>query len=360
MQTSAVEELEVEDAPSETPSIISIRLQDIIIDARKRELDSGRVAVMADSINVLGLLQPIVITKDRHLIVGRHRLGAFEKLGYAEIPAIVRDYTALDKELAEIDENLCRFDLTDMERSMQVARRKQIYGIKFPQTLDNKKRKELRDKWEAEGRPQDNPETPNFDSEDAQRDDVKPFIEDTASKTGRSTTQIRDEANLGQALLDDLTPEIRDLLAPTNVAKNKSDLKRLIEEQDAEIRYEAAKEVRESYDEWVSNGSNEKEKVKLVKLGEILNRLQKNTTETTDTGEETLHKSVQRTLKVLELSVGSPKFKEVAETWTYEGLDDIREDFFRVEKLANRGIDVLTELMEAKDKLGKGKGKQAR
>lgn len=360
MQTSAVEELEEimeETEPTqahEHSDVTMVLLDDIIIDTRKRELSEGKVAVLSDSIRVLGLLQPIVLTKDLHLIAGRHRIGAFYELGYKDIPALIKDFNTLDKELAEIDENLVRFDLTDMERSMQVARRKQIYGLKFPQTLDNKKRAELRKKWEDEGKPEDSAELPNFDSDDAKRD-VKSFIEDTAEKTGRSTTQVRDEANLGQALLDDLTPEIRDLLAPTGAAKNKSDLKRLLDEPDSDIQYEAAQMVRDSY-----NAHQADDTVKELKLSDALNKLQKSPTyesTVTDTGEETLHRTLQKTLKALEISVSSPKFKEVAETWTYEGLEDIREDFYRIEDLSQRGASILTELMDKKEKLGKGKGK---
>lgn len=358
MQTSAVEEVENTDS-KHSSDVILIPISEIIVDDRKRELSDARARVLADSIKILGLLQPVVLTKDKHLIAGRHRVGACEILGYTEIPVIVRDYTALDRELAEIDENLVRFDLTDMERSIQTTRRKEIYGLKFPQTLDNKKRAELRKKWEDEGKPTDNPEIPNFDSEDAQRDDVKSFIKDTAEKTGRSTSQIRDEEQLGKALMESLSDEVRDLIAPTFAAENKSDLKRLVAEPDSDIQYEAAKAVRDSYDEWVSNGSEDKAKSKLVKLGDILSQLQSPATyenTVSASGEETLHKTLQKTLKALELSVDNAKFKEVAETWTYEGIDDIREDFFRIETLAQRGASILTDIMEAKDKLGKGKG----
>lgn len=378
MKSTAVEELEIEESvteetveQTESPSdknnhtVTMVKLTDIVIDERKRELSDAKVAVLADSINMLGLMSPIVLTRNLttgklHLVTGRHRVGAFDKLGFDEIPAIIKEYSELDRELAEIDENLVRFDLTDMERSIQLARRKQIYSLKFPQTIENKRRAELRKKWEDEGKPKNDPKIPDFESEDAQidRSEVKSFIEDTAEKTGRSTTQIREEVNLGQALMDELAPEVRDMLAPTNAAKNKADLKRLLDEPDADIQYEAAQMVRDSYDEWVASGEDEKARGKLVKLSDALNKLQKSPTyETTvsdNSGEETLHKTLQKNLRALEMSVGSSQFKEVAETWTYEGLDDIREDFYRIETLARRGADILTELMDAKEKLGKG------
>jgi ParB/RepB/Spo0J family partition protein len=369
MQTSAVEELETVSTEAvakvneqERSKVTYIPISEIVIDARLRELNDGKVAVLADSIKVLGVMQPIVVARNPktgkyHLVAGRHRMGACELLGHTEIPAIVKDYSPIDKELAEIDENLCRFDLTQMERSIQVTRRKEIYQVKFPQTLDNKRRAELRAKWEAEGKPTDDPDIPNFDSDDAKRTDVKSFVKDTSEKTGRSTTQIRDEALLGEALKESLDPEVRDLIAPTPSADNKSDLKRLVAEPDEDIRRKAAEMVRASYDKWIAGGRDEKEKSKILKLGDALNELQKSPTyESTvsESGEDTLHKTLQKTLKSLEISVGSTKFKEVAETWTYEGLDDIRGDFYRIEKLTAKGIKTLTEIMDKMDKLGKG------
>lgn len=361
MEITAVEELEsveVEETETEAKSvsvdeITYIPVESIIVVDRKRDINDARVTVLADSIKNIGLLQPIVITKDYHLVAGLHRTGAFKKLGIPKIPAVFKEYSTIDAELAEIDENLVRFELTDMERSIQYKRRKEIYEHKYPQTLDNKKRQALREKWEQEGKPSDHPEIPDFGSEDAQRDDVKSFVRDTAEKTGRGTSQVRDEADLGKRLMEELSPEIRGLIAPTDAANNKSDLKRLLEEPDQDIRYEAAKAVRDSYDEWVESGANEKEKSKIVKLGDILSKLQAPATyENTvgETGEDTLHRTLQKTLKSLELSVDSGKFKEVAETWTYEGIDDLRKDFLRIEELAGRGASILADIMATKEK----------
>lgn len=364
METSVVEELEsVEVEETETESstvsvdeITYIPVESIIVVDRKRDINDARVTVLADSIKNIGLLQPIVVTKDYHLVAGLHRTGAFKKLGIPKIPAVFKEYSTIDAELAEIDENLVRFELTDMERSIQYKRRKEIYEHKYPQTLDNKRRDELRKKWEAEGKPTDDPEIPNFDSDDARRDDVKSFVRDTAEKTGRGTSQVRDEAELGKRLMDDLSPEIRGLIAPTDAANNKSDLKRLLEEPDQDIRYEAAKAVRDSYDEWdaLPEGKDkEKAKSKILKLGDILSKLQMPATyENTvgETGEDTLHRTLQKTLKSLELSVDSGKFKEVAETWTYEGIDDLRKDFLRIEELAGRGASILADIMATKEK----------
>ncbi|MBF0263547.1 MAG: ParB N-terminal domain-containing protein [Magnetococcales bacterium] len=75
--------------------------------------DLGDVAVLADSIRDLGLLQPIGIDADNRLIFGHRRLEACRSLGWTSIPVRVIDAPAL---LAEHDENEIRKDFTHSER----------------------------------------------------------------------------------------------------------------------------------------------------------------------------------------------------------------------------------------------------
>lgn len=109
-----------------------INISDIIIGDRKREL--GDVEPLAKSISEIGLLNPIAILKDGTLVAGLHRLEACRMLEWAQIDAIVVDLNKLDAELAEIDENLIRNELHWFDRDKQLARRKEIYEIKHPET----------------------------------------------------------------------------------------------------------------------------------------------------------------------------------------------------------------------------------
>jgi ParB-like chromosome segregation protein Spo0J len=342
MQSTATEEVSVVEPVTPETSIDypTVKISDIIILDRKREmLSEARLAVLEDSINDIGLLQPIVINKDFILIAGRHRIEVFKRKGIEDIPAVTKEYNSLDAELAEIDENLVRFELTSLERSIQYARRKEIYEEKYPRL-----KKDLVEATndEAEEGDEENPGFRETSVSDQKRDS---FVIDTAKKTGSSTTKIRDEANFGKELLDKLTPEVRGLIAPTKVANNKTQLQRLIDEPDADIRLEAAQMVNESY----QAGGN-------LSIPEALRQISGATTyESTvaETGETTLNSALKKNLRTLELSVNTPKFKETAETWTYEGVEAIREEFFRIEQLAKQGSDQLTEIMEAKEKLGK-------
>lgn len=56
------------------------------------------------------------------LIAGYHRLEACKRLGMDKIQANVRKVDEVHAELAEIDENLIRNELTALERCEQLAR----------------------------------------------------------------------------------------------------------------------------------------------------------------------------------------------------------------------------------------------
>ena len=75
--------------------------------------DLGDIAALAESIERIGLLHPIIVTTDYALVVGRRRLEAHKNLGRTTIEAQVID---LDDPLAaEVDENEKRKDYTISE-----------------------------------------------------------------------------------------------------------------------------------------------------------------------------------------------------------------------------------------------------
>lgn len=98
------------------PHTPGIRIEDIVIGTRARK-NLGDVHDLVQSIADLGLLHPIVITKDRRLIAGHRRLEACARLGWEAIPATVAEHLtdAVDLLRAERDENTCRKDMTMSE-----------------------------------------------------------------------------------------------------------------------------------------------------------------------------------------------------------------------------------------------------
>jgi ParB family chromosome partitioning protein len=118
----------------------AFRVDDIVVPDRKRS--GGDVRGLCESIEKIGLLNPItVVVRDipdgspgGHiqrpvLVAGLNRLEAFKKLGKEEIPAQVVSHEGLEKELAEIDENLIRDELTALERAEHLERRKSIFDM---------------------------------------------------------------------------------------------------------------------------------------------------------------------------------------------------------------------------------------
>lgn len=123
--------------------IAEINISDVQI-PRGRE-PRGDVGVLRQSINEIGLLNPITVRKAEvfepggarqgyRLVAGRNRLEVYRLEGNETIPANVVDLEWVDERLAEIDENICRQQLTALEEGEQLKERKQIYEAKYPDT----------------------------------------------------------------------------------------------------------------------------------------------------------------------------------------------------------------------------------
>lgn len=116
----------------------------IDVGERLRDVDQDKVDAIKVSILELGLRTPLTLrvlppaedSDDSRLglVAGAHRLEAVRQLGKQTVDAIIVTMTDLDAELWEIDENLCRAELTPADRAVFVARRKDLYEIKYPQS----------------------------------------------------------------------------------------------------------------------------------------------------------------------------------------------------------------------------------
>lgn len=124
---------------------ISLDIGRIYPSPTARDVRHPQVAALAESMKEIGLRTPITVRSVMKIINGRdqpaweivaghHRYEAAVRLGWREIDAVEFDGEELDAELWEIDENLMRSELTEMERARALARRKEIYEIKHPET----------------------------------------------------------------------------------------------------------------------------------------------------------------------------------------------------------------------------------
>jgi ParB/RepB/Spo0J family partition protein len=108
-----------------------------------RPTNHDAVKALVGSIGEHGLLQPIVVVRapvmDRgvsvegfRIVAGHHRVAAFRQLDRHEIPATVLTcpHNSYDAEIAELDENLCRHELSPAERAAAIRRRADLWEAK--------------------------------------------------------------------------------------------------------------------------------------------------------------------------------------------------------------------------------------
>jgi hypothetical protein len=110
---------------------------------RLRTLREDTVNALVQSMADQGQLQPIVVRPRKEdgywLVAGLHRLESAKKLKWKEINCtIFDDMEANEAELAEIDENLIRADLSPAERALQTGKRKELYETVYPETKATK------------------------------------------------------------------------------------------------------------------------------------------------------------------------------------------------------------------------------
>lgn len=107
-----------------------IPIKEIKINPGRREALPERVAELAKSIAEIGLLNPVTLDRANTLIAGLHRLEAAKLLGWDEVDYTVSSLEGLRAELAEIDENFVRTDLSAIEYGEILLRRKEIYALR--------------------------------------------------------------------------------------------------------------------------------------------------------------------------------------------------------------------------------------
>lgn len=160
-------------------------------DARQRSDDA--LADLADSIERIGLINPIrvrAIGDVYEVVAGAHRLQAMDALGWREVPCIITTDDNIHAELAMIDENLCRAELSPSDRAKQTARRKAIYLELHPETAEHV----------AGGK---------GNATAANSAAVPAFASATAAVTGAAERTVRLDAERGEKVIDEVVDLIR-------------------------------------------------------------------------------------------------------------------------------------------------------
>ena len=206
-----------------------IKISDIKINERIRSnLNKSQVNRLSESINQVGLINPITITKKKVLVAGNHRLHACKKLGWNKIPCVITTIEdSLLLELQEIDENLIRYELHFIDRGNHLKRRKEIYEEMYPNTK----------KGIAGGiasgisRSKKSTTAPSAFVQES-------FVEETSQRFGMSERNIREDIQI----VENITPEIQEQIKEIEI--NKKDAIRLAQLKDSKKQEKIVEKIK--------------------------------------------------------------------------------------------------------------------
>lgn len=184
---------------------MQIPIGEIRIKEGRRSMDTDHVEELADSIRELGLLNPVTIDKENTLIAGLHRLEAARRLGWTEVECTVSSLDGLQAELAEIDENFVRNDLSAVEYGDMLLRRKEIYEMLHPET------KATYDGGSFRGNQHTNVVG------DKMSPTTKSFVQDTADRLGVAPRTVERQIRTAR----NLTPEAKEIIRETDTKLSK-------------------------------------------------------------------------------------------------------------------------------------------
>ena len=195
-----------------------VRISDIDVSGRMRPVSELAVVSLMASLQEIGLQSEIQLRKVRHqggrlkLIAGAHRIEAHIRLGCTSISAKIWDCTDDWAEMAEIDDNLAHAELSPLDLSVFLARRKVVYERQYPSA--------------AQGGARGNQHTGGWQT------DTMSFCQSVAEQKAMSERQIRRLVAAGEALDQEAIALLR--LSPNRVTL--SDLQTLGKCGDAKAR----------------------------------------------------------------------------------------------------------------------------
>ena len=186
--------------------LASLPIDKISLRSDARVVAPESIAALEASIAEVGLINPIrvrAVGDGWEVIAGAHRLTACRSLGLVEIDAIVVEDDDLRAELAMIDENLCRAELSPSEKAQQTARRKAIYLELHPET--------------GQGAPGVSRQV----GDTRERSDVERFTANTAKATGQSERAVQRDAERGEKIYEAAFAQIKGTALDTGVFLDK-------------------------------------------------------------------------------------------------------------------------------------------
>ncbi|MBR8839058.1 MAG: ParB N-terminal domain-containing protein [Stigonema ocellatum SAG 48.90 = DSM 106950] len=179
----------------------TVPIDQIKIGLNRRPVKEEKVAELMESIKANGLLNPITVDQNLNLVAGLHRLTACKLLHRHEIECNIVTYTDADQaRLAEIDENLIRNELEPLDRAQLWLEREQIL-----------------ERLGLRAKPGDNQHTLKGSAS------ISPPPKTTlelAKEVGFSERTFQQ----GKQIAKDITPEVKEIIKDTPLAKSTTDL----------------------------------------------------------------------------------------------------------------------------------------
>uniref|UniRef100_A0A6M3KA52 Putative methyltransferase n=3 Tax=viral metagenome TaxID=1070528 RepID=A0A6M3KA52_9ZZZZ len=103
----------------------------------RTDVDEKKTDALAESLRLIGQIQPIVVDNDLTLICGWRRVQAAKMLGWADIEAVQReDVDEWQRKVMEFEENYQREDLSYEDEVNAVANLHELYQQKHGKALD--------------------------------------------------------------------------------------------------------------------------------------------------------------------------------------------------------------------------------
>jgi hypothetical protein len=186
-----------------TVPIMSIRLN-----GNLRQPDPEKVQQIAQSIQTVGLLHPLVLSSDYCLLAGTHRLEALKLLRYeeADCQIVPFPHNSIEAKLFAVDENLMRKELTVLEQAEYLFIREELLN---------------------EMRSHANLSNPSHDQDTLQqhaRDGALVRSPSASSQMARDTGISHRVARLRLRIARNLTPQERDMIRHTPLADQQKEL----------------------------------------------------------------------------------------------------------------------------------------
>ena len=207
--------------------LIPVRCIGLRITGAKRKTTEASKRALAASIAEIGMVNPITVARpvdslegeQYQLIAGQNRLDAALSLGWETVPALITDLTEVDQEIWELDENLARAELTELERGEHLSRRKCLYEIKHPETKQHV----------AGG------VAKAASAKSALAHQSSSFVQDAAAKTGISKRSVQVAIHRAESIAPEVKEVIRDMPEIADKGVELDALAAVPEEQQMEV-----------------------------------------------------------------------------------------------------------------------------